>query len=206
MQNQLNRILPWHRKLYSRHLMLRRLGRKDARELYRLITENRDYLRSWMPPFPDRINCGLIEEWLAEDQKLMRRGERIDLGILSLDGSQLLGRVALHSIKWGIQRSASISYWLSQKSTGSGFSTEAVATLISFAFEELQLHRILAEISPDNKPSLAVVAKLGFRNEGLNVKSLFLNSCWQDTCQMALLEEEYDQLAESWIRRGILGV
>lgn len=195
-----------HRRLFSRRLFLRRLTTSDASRLCTLITSNRDYLADWLPAIPSKISTTLAAEWIAEEHLALRRGERIDLGIFSLGEDRLIGRIALHSMKMGIQRSAGLSYWLEENSSKSGLMTEAVATTVSFAFEEARLHRIWADIVPENSPSLAICTKLGFRREGLCRKALFLNGYWQDTVQMSILEEEYDRLAESWIKKRFLGV
>ncbi len=206
MQYQFAKILPCGRRLYSRNLFLRRLVRKDSAELMELIAENRAFLGSWFPPFPEPINQGLVAEWISQEHKLLQNSSRVDLGIFLEKTNRLIGRVSLHTILLGIQRSASISYWVAEKYGGNGYATEAAATLTAFTFEELHLHRVCADVSLKNKPSLAICQKLGFRNEGLSKKSLFIDGSWQDTFSFALLEEEYDQIAEKWIKKGYLGV
>jgi ribosomal-protein-alanine N-acetyltransferase len=171
-----------------------------------LITGNRDFLSIWLPPFPEKICLNQVEEWISQEHKLLQNAKRVDLGVFADKTGVLIGRVSLHSILWGIQRSAAMSYWIDEKYGGRGFATEAAATLTSFAFEEMRLHRVCADILLKNKPSLAICQKLGFRNEGLGKKSLFINGNWQDTQNFALLEEEYEQIAEKWIKKGFLGV
>jgi len=58
--------------------------------------------------------------------------------------------------------------------------TEALQEAIAFLFEEWKLHRIEANINPDNQASLRVVEKLGFYNEGLAKKYLKINGKWED--------------------------
>ena len=198
--------MPSSRRLYSRRLFLRRLRKSDGDKLVGLINSNRRYLSFWLPPFPEKISRSLAQEWIADEHKLLRQGQRIDLGLFSQQNGSLIGRLALHSISWGVQRSAGISYWISETEAGQGKMTEAVATVLSFAFEECRLHRIYAEVAPENKPSLAICSRLGFRNEGSSLKKLFINGCWQNIYNFAMLEEEYDRMAESWIKQRLLGV
>lgn len=206
MENQLGKILPCSRRLYTRNLLLRRLVSRDASPLSMLIKDNLDYLLPWLPPFPPKFTLNSVEDWIADEHRLLRRGERIDLGVFLEKSRTLLGRVSLHSIQWGIQRSGAVSYWLDKEHAGKGYATEAAATMISFAFEEMRLHRIYVDILPENKPSLAMARKLGFRSEGLSKKALFLDGRWHDVMRFALLEEEYDCIAETWIKKGYLGV
>ena len=206
MHNDLGKILSCRRRLYTRNLLLRRLNKKDDASLAELVLKAKDFLLPWLPPFPEKIDRGIAAEWIADEHRSLQKAERVDLGIFLGENKLLLGRVSLHSLQWGIPRSAAISYWLSEESCGNGFATEAAASMISFAFEEMRLHRIYADVVPENKPSIAICQKLGFRHEGLSKKVLFLNGHWQDSIRFALLEEEYDRLAESWIKKRFLGV
>jgi len=67
--------------------------------------------------------------------------------------------------------------------------TEAIQKGIEIMFNEFGLHRIEANIMPGNKPSLRVVEKLGFYNEGLAYKYLKINGKWEDHIHMVLLNE-----------------
>ena len=80
------------------------------------------------------------------------------------------------------------------------------APVISFAFEEVLLHRIWLKIIESNKASMAVAKKLGFVNEGVSRKSLFVDGKWNDSINYALLDNEYDELADKWIASGYLGM
>jgi RimJ/RimL family protein N-acetyltransferase len=88
---------------------------------------------------------------------------------------------------------------------GQGLTTSAAATLIAFTFEELNLHRVWAGVIPDNMPSAAICRKLNMRLEGQCKKAIFINRHWQDTQLFALLETEYEEIAEDWINKGFLG-
>ena len=68
--------------------------------------------------------------------------------------------------------------------------TDAVRALIPFVFGTLGLHRIEAACLPENEPSRSLLAKIGFREEGLARKYLLINGEWSDHVQFALLEDE----------------
>ena len=44
---------------------------------------------------------------------------------------------------------------------------EALNQVVDFGFNILKLNRIEAFISPDNQPSLSIITKLGFKQEGV---------------------------------------
>ena len=71
--------------------------------------------------------------------------------------------------------------------------TEAIEAVVDYAFRELRLHRIEANIMPRNAASLAVVRKLGFHEEGLALRYLKINGKWEDHLHMVRLNEDMEQ-------------
>ena len=69
----------------------------------------------------------------------------------------------------------------------SGMMTDALKRAIRFAFEDMKLHRIEANIMPHNTRSISVVEKLGFVNEGLSRKYLKIAGKWEDHLHYVLL-------------------
>ncbi|MGN6711457.1 GNAT family N-acetyltransferase [Anaerocolumna jejuensis] len=84
---------------------------------------------------------------------------------------------------------AEISYYFSPEYWGMGLATEAVKEVTQFGFEELKLHRIQAAVMPDNVPSLKVLKKAGFVEEGILKKYLFGKE-FHDTVMLATVREE----------------
>ena len=65
-----------------------------------------------------------------------------------------------------------------------GYMSMSVAMLIKYAFEELGLHRIEANVMPKNKASLRVLEKNHFVNEGISKYYLNINGVWEDHIHM----------------------
>ena len=65
----------------------------------------------------------------------------------------------------------------------------AVEMLVRYAFEELQLHRIEANVMPRNAASLRVLEKNDFVNEGLSKYYLRINGTWEDHIHMVKLND-----------------
>jgi ribosomal-protein-alanine N-acetyltransferase len=71
-----------------------------------------------------------------------------------------------------------------------GFVPTAVALIGDHCVSEMQLHRIEINIRPENVASLAVVRKLGFRDEGLRPRYLHIDGDWRDHQSFALTVED----------------
>lgn len=217
--------MPQGRRLYGKRIVLARLSARQASALERLLEANRHWLDPWMPTLPEGFSETDVRRSIFLENQEVKRGTRLDLGIFLREASSeslknpdsgihprsgscgpLVGRIALHTVQWGIIRSAGVGYWIDERHAGKGLMTEALATLVSFAFEEVRLHRIWAGIQPKNLRSKRLVEQLGFIREGLHRQELFIAGSWQDQIHYAMLEEEYDSLAETWLAQNWLGV
>ncbi|MFT5080589.1 MAG: ribosomal-protein-alanine N-acetyltransferase [Gammaproteobacteria bacterium] len=68
----------------------------------------------------------------------------------------------------GAFQSASLSYWIGEELAGRNYMKQALAQAIDFAFGQADLHRLEANIMPENTASLAVAKSLGFHREGIS--------------------------------------
>jgi ribosomal-protein-alanine N-acetyltransferase len=92
-----------------------------------------------------------------------------------------------------------------QRLAGRGIIPTAVALAVDYCFRSMGLHRIEIAIRPENVRSLRVVAKLGFRSEGLRPRYLHIDGDWRDHLVFALNAEEVPEgLLPRWdnLRRG----
>jgi len=64
-------------------------------------------------------------------------------------------------------RRAEVGYDLAADNWGRGLATEALAAILSFGFQEMQLNRVEAQTIVDNLPSVRLLLRLGFRQEGV---------------------------------------
>ena len=76
------------------------------------------------------------------------------------------------------------SYW------NKGFATETTRALISFCFNEMNLHRIEAGCAVDNVASKKVLENCGFILEGTQRQNLPLKTGWSDNYEYGLLIED----------------
>ena len=68
---------------------------------------------------------------------------------------------------------------------------EALQLAMRHAFRVLKLHRMEANIQPTNRPSIALVKRLGFRLEGYSRRYLKISGRWRDHERWAILREDW---------------
>jgi ribosomal-protein-alanine N-acetyltransferase len=114
-------------------------------------------------------------------------------GFLARDvvSGALVGVVNVNDIVLGALRSASLGYYGFASGCGDGRMTAAVGLSVTYAFSELRLHRVEANIQPENEPSRALVKRLGFRLEGLSLRYLYVSGDWRDHERWAVLTEDW---------------
>ncbi|WP_262286562.1 GNAT family N-acetyltransferase [Micromonospora sp. MA102] len=141
---------------------LRRLGPEDADPLYRLHTRP-EVVASRVPPVaPAREaierRCRLAEShWLA--------GRSADLAIIDAATGAVAGGCALVYDEPATGQ-AMLGYSMLPEARGRGLATRAVRLVAAWAFE-IGLARLWAGTGPENLASQRVLAKAGFRREGL---------------------------------------
>jgi ribosomal-protein-alanine N-acetyltransferase len=108
------------------------------------------------------------------------------------DGGAMAGMITVDSIIRGRFQSASVSYAAFAGVAGRGYMSEGLALVLRYAFCELRLHRLEANIQPANQASLRLVGRLGFRKEGYAPAMLFIDGAWRDHERWAITREMTD--------------
>lgn len=114
-------------------------------------------------------------------------------------GGRLVGQLMVATITYGSFRSGAVGYWVAQELAGRGVVPTALALAGDHAMSALGLHRLEVNIRPENAASLAVVRKLGFREEGYRRHFLHIDGEWRDHRSFALTVE--DLAGETWMER-----
>ena len=168
---------------------LRPLRRSDGAAWERLRRENHAWLSRWEATSPDpRSRRPTFGQYVREQARAARRGLGYSFGV-EVQG-ELVGHLTISAVTLGSLRGAAIGYWIGQRWAGRGLTPRAVALASDFCFLELGLHRVEINIRPENRPSLRVVDKLGFRDEGLRQRYLHIDGVWCDHRSFALTREE----------------
>ncbi|WP_040952041.1 GNAT family N-acetyltransferase [Gorillibacterium massiliense] len=183
------------KSLQSNRLVLHILGESDAELVLDYFSRNRDFLQEWEPRRDAEFyTLKTHKTILAGETIQMARGQLLKVWIAKKEQPDtIIGSASLSNIVRGAFQSCHLGYRLAGEEVRKGYMTEAVERLIEYGFQDLHLHRIEANIMPRNKASLGVVTKLGFANEGLSPKYLYINGVWEDHIHMVLLNENWEE-------------
>jgi ribosomal-protein-alanine N-acetyltransferase len=86
-----------------------------------------------------------------------------------------------------------LGYYAIVPFAGQGLMREGLQLMLQYAFQELQLHRIEANIQPENTASIALVKQCGFSKEGFSKRYLKIGGDWRDHERWALGVEDWEE-------------
>ncbi|MCI9887167.1 GNAT family N-acetyltransferase [Micrococcales bacterium 31B] len=182
-------LAQWPVVLDEGDVRLRPFRRRDRGTWERLRALNADWLRPWEPT-PPHPNV-LPDSYLGKLRALNRQARRGSTFAFAVEyQGNLVGQVTFANIVYGSVQGAVVGYWVSQHVAGRGVIPTAVAMGVDYCLLELGLHRIEANIRPENLPSRRVVEKLGFRPEGVRERFLHIDGEWRDHLSFALTRED----------------
>ncbi|SOE11906.1 Protein N-acetyltransferase, RimJ/RimL family [Streptomyces sp. 2323.1] len=121
---------------------------------------------------------------------LRESGDGLQLAVVVRDSGTLVGDVTF-VWKSSAHRQGGIGYVFHPDHAGHGYATEASRALLQLGFEELQLHRIQAELDGRNTASARLLERLGMRREGHLRENEFLDGGWADEVIYAMLAREW---------------
>jgi ribosomal-protein-alanine N-acetyltransferase len=103
----------------------------------------------------------------------------------------LVGYLTLGHIVRDALQSAYVSYAAFSPHAGHGYMTEALELVLAEAFVRMRLHRVEANIQPENGPSQGLVKRCGFQYEGFSPRYLKIGGEWRDHQRWAIRAETW---------------
>ena len=117
-----------------------------------------------------------------------RRGpENYGYVVRRIDSQVLVGYIDITNIIRGVFQSGYLGYYAFSGTERQGYMTEGLSAVVHYAFNELGLHRLEANIQPENASSIALVSGVGFIKEGYSSRYLKLGEHWRDHERWAIL-------------------
>lgn len=167
---------------------LKKPSRRYADKFLEAVRKSQSLHRGFVSPPAD---YAAYEQYVKSERRVNRMG----FLVVTEETSDLVGVVNVSEIVRGPFQSAYLGYYAFVPFNGRGLMSQGVRQVITHCFVELKLHRLEANIQPENARSIALVEALGFRKEGFSPRYLKVCGQWRDHERWAILSEEWRRAA-----------
>ncbi|MEX1253435.1 MAG: GNAT family protein [Dehalococcoidia bacterium] len=128
--------------------------------------------------------------WLADAQPASF-ANGVYLAVETKDGTHI-GAINLHELN-PEDRKAGLGIIIGDKACWSnGYGLDAIATLLRFAFHEMNLHRVWLSVLAGHEAAIRCYEKCGFRHESRRRQQVFKHGRYWDVLIMSILRDEFD--------------
>jgi len=149
-------------RIESERLLLRPLRLEDALDIQRMASEWE--VARYTANIPHPYEPGMAEAWI----KSHRDDFEIVFAIERRQDGALLGCIGVEPDM--TTREAEFGYWIGMPHWGAGYATEALSALVDHVFATSDIDRVQAAAMPDNRGSIRVQEKVGFRYVGVKAQ------------------------------------
>ncbi len=170
------------------HLTLSILSPDQAELVRRYYLENRDHLEPWEPSRDESFySLSAIETRLRTGADAFADGTSFSFAVIDNESGRMIGICNFSNIVRGVFQACHLGFAIDVSFQGRGMMFEAVKMGIKYMFDEVGLHRIMANYLPDNERSARLLTRLGFEREGYARAYLKIARRWQDHVLTALI-------------------
>jgi [ribosomal protein S5]-alanine N-acetyltransferase len=169
--------------LVGERVGIRRPVAADGAEFVALMRASAGMHHPWgeYPTMPEQFEEYLRKRAMSDHEGFL---------VCELQTGAIAGVININSIVRGFFQSGYLGYYGGAPFARRGYMTEGMRLVIRYAFDELKLHRLEANIQPGNVASIALVRKCGFRREGYSPRYLKILGEWRDHERWALLADD----------------
>ena len=168
-------------KLETERMTLRPPMHGDFRPWATLRRESEAFLTPWEPTWArDHLSRKAFTNRVYWAQRSIANGTAVPLFLIRRDDQALLGAITLDHIRRGPAQAGTTGYWVGQEYARNGYMREAVAAVVHYAFQTLDLSRIEAGCLPENTPSCRLLEQCGYKYEGVAQSYLQINGRWRN--------------------------
>jgi ribosomal-protein-alanine N-acetyltransferase len=148
--------------LQTRRLLIRALAASDADAVYAMRSDPVVQRYGSHSAWTERQ---LAVEYIERNVVAMAAGTHAQFAIQRRDTDAVIGTCTLYALDAQCRR-AYLGYELLVSEWGQGYANEAVAALLAWGFDHLDLNRVVGDVDPRNAPSARALERLGFQREG----------------------------------------
>ncbi|WP_430388549.1 ribosomal protein S5-alanine N-acetyltransferase [Dyella sp. 20L07] len=161
--------------------LVRLADASDAKRLLRYRVDNRDHLAPWEPRREaSYFTLDHCIQTLAESREAVRLDRAYPFYAFDLAGNNIVASFTFANVVRGAFQACHLGYSVAAKWQGQGLMKEVLDTALSWAFHELDLHRVMANYMPRNERSGRLLQRLGFEQEGYAKRYLQIAGVWED--------------------------
>lgn len=173
--------------IHTSRLVLREVVSADAPALLALCADRGHMQWYGIDPFPD---LAAAESRIRKLAEMGQAANPATSWAIELAG-EFIGTCGLFA--WNrTWRKCSVGYELMKTAQGHGYMQEAVRSVVSWGFREMELNRVEAQTHPNNTRSIALLSRLGFTEEGRLRQAAYWAGQYHDMLQFSLLRSERD--------------
>ena len=168
----------------GKRVCLRRVARSDATAMIRLTNQTARRCPGVVRRLKDKKQ---FEEFL----KRCNGKDCFGFVIRRKEDGEPVGGISLFEIIHHARKSGVVGYLIGAPFFRQGYATQALQLVLRFAFRQLKLHRIEANIQAHNLASITLVKRAGFAYEGRVRGFLKIAGRWRDHERWAILAEDW---------------
>lgn len=121
-----------------------------------------------------------------------KAGEWVQYAIENKETGNLIGDCAIKLDQYD-PRIAEIGITISHLEQKNGYAKETLQGILSFLFDEKEIHRVVEIVDAENLASINLLKSVGFRQEGHFIENIFFKGKWGSEIQYAMLKREWDE-------------
>lgn len=186
--------------LTTQNLILNLPRQDDLAALKDFEDRNHSHLRKW-----ESTNSASNQPAYEEIQKRLgnwikecEEGKSVRFFIRPKDDpNKVIGFCNFTQIFHGAFQACYLGYKIDYEYEGKGLMYEALEASINYVFEDLKIHRIMANYMPINTRSAKLLYRLGFIIEGYAKNYLLINGQWEDHILTALSIEQWRNIQDT---------
>lgn len=161
--------------------MIEVLSSDNAELMLKYHIENKEHLAPWEPSrSEDYFTIENFSAMLSDNHKSYRDKTALKFAALTPDRAEVIAVCNFTNIVFGAFQACNLGYSIASNHQGRGLMLEVLVATIAYVFDELNIHRIMANYIPNSVRSLAILDRLGFEREGLAKSYLQIAGKWQD--------------------------
>lgn len=170
-------------------LILKVLSAQDAPMVYQFYLQNQNFLEPFEPARPNNFYSESFHySNLSYEYRGFLNMSYLRYWLFTKENPDTpIGTFCFSNIIRGAFQKCTLGYKLGKSYCHLGYMQEAISYIIPHVFKDLKLHRIEAYVQPENQPSVNLLSRLGFKEEGYLASYAQICGEWKDHLVFSLI-------------------